>query len=76
MVIKVKINTKEDVYNLNIIACQQPYDMFVSYGHDIYDAKSLIALYTLIGKEVNIVAPDRVDPTEFANVVKKMGLEK
>jgi hypothetical protein len=74
MVIKTKINTKEDVYNLNLIASQQPYDMFVSYGCDVYDAKSLLALYDLIGKEVNIVAPDRVDPKEFAHVVKKMGL--
>lgn len=75
MIIKAKINTKEDVYNLNVVACNQSYDMFVSCGYDVYDAKSLLALYTLIGKEVNIVAPDRVDPDQFYKTVKKMGLE-
>ena len=75
MVIRVKINSREDVYNLNMVACNQPYDMFVSCGYNVYDAKSLLALYTLVGEEVNIVAPDRVDPEKFYKTVKKMGLE-
>lgn len=75
MIIRAKINTAEDVYNLSAVACEQPYDMFVSCEHNIFDARSLLALHVLVGKEVNIVAPDRVDPDKFMKAVKKMGLE-
>ena len=38
----------------------------------IIDAKSLLALFSLIGKTVNLVAPDSADPEKFMNLIKKI----
>ena len=74
MVIEVFLKDKDDIERLNKVACEQPFDMSVSYGYTIFDAKSLLALYTLVGKSVYIVAPDELDYRRFAKVVKKMKL--
>lgn len=74
MQIKVKINTKEDVYNIHKVANKQMYDMFILYEQNTYNSKSLLILYTLIGKDVEIMAPDYVDPVEFISAVTEMGL--
>lgn len=76
MLMNVKINTKEDVERLSRIASEQPFDMGVHTNVVMLDAKSLLALYTLIGQKVAIVAPDGLNPNYFAKLVKKMKLEE
>ena len=39
---------------------------------DMLNAKSLLGLYSLIGKRVYIVAEDNVNPNKFLKVVEKM----
>ncbi len=57
MVKLVSINSKEDVQRINRIACEQPFDMSLSSGSMIVDAKSLLALFNFVGKKTYIVAP-------------------
>lgn len=74
MVATVVLNSREDIENLNKVASQQSYDLSVSCGSVIVDAKSLLALFMLMGSKVSIVAPDRVSPKDFSKLVKKMNL--
>ena len=40
MVIEVFLKDKDDIERLNKVACEQPFDMSVSCGYTIFDAKS------------------------------------
>lgn len=67
----------QDVLRVNEIACQQPFDLFLSSVTGPYialDAKSLLALYSLIGKEVYLVGPDDINPKYFSKLIKRMKL--
>ena len=73
MTYKVQLDNKEDIIKLSEIASEQPFEINVSEGLVTINAKSLLALFTLIGKQVNLVAPDHADPQKFIEAVKKMG---
>lgn len=74
MIKNVKLNTVEDIQRLNQVAAAQNYDMSVSCGHVMIDAKSLLALFALIGREVSVVAPDDVSPRHFQKTINRMKL--
>ncbi|NCB62445.1 MAG: hypothetical protein EOM52_02350 [Clostridia bacterium] len=74
MVANVMIKNREDVENLNKVASQQNFDMSVSCGSVIVDARSLLALFTLIGSKVSLVAPDEVSHKDFSKLIKRMNL--
>jgi len=74
MVAQAYIKDRNAVERLNQVASQQMFDMSVSCGNAIVDAKSLLALFEFIGKKVYIVAPDELDPRYFMKIVKKMKL--
>lgn len=38
------------------------------------DAKSLLALFSLLGREASLVAPDGISPKQFQKVVDRMHL--
>ena len=38
------------------------------------DAKSLLALFTLVGKSAILVAPDHLNPKRFMKLIEKMGI--
>lgn len=72
MVHPITLKTKEDVLRLNDLATKENFNLKVSTGSIIIDAKSLLALFALIGKKVNLVASDRTDPETFSNFIKKI----
>jgi hypothetical protein len=72
MVHPITLKTKEDVLRLNDLATKENFNLKVSTGSIIIDAKSLLALFALIGKKVNLVASDRADPETFSNFIKKI----
>ena len=76
MTANVVLKNREDVENLNKVASRQDFDLSVSCGSVIVDARSLLALFTLIGSRVSIVAPDGVSPKEFMKSIKKMNLDE
>ena len=73
MTYTIQLDKVEDIQKLSEIASEQPFEINVSKGLVTVNAKSLLALFTLIGEKVNLVAPDHADPQEFIKAVKKMG---
>lgn len=76
MTANVMLKSMEDIQNLNKVASQQAFNLSVSRGSVIVDARSLLALFTLIGSQVSIVAPDGVSPKEFFRSIKRMKLDE
>lgn len=74
MILKGHINNIEDVKRLSKVASEQNFEVFISSDNTMFDARSLMALCTLIGKDVNIIVEDDIDEKLFAKVVKKMGI--
>lgn len=70
----INLKSRDDVIRLNDVACQENFKMQVSSGLDVVDARSLLALFTMIGKNnVNLVAPDGTNPICFTKALKRMG---
>ena len=74
MYYKIKLKNPNDVKQLNDIACDQNFDLTVSSGSTIVNARSILALFTLIGKSVSLVAPDHIDPDKFISLIKKLNI--
>ena len=71
MIKTVKFETKEDLRRFSELATQEEYGIFISTPYGQLDAKSLLALFTIMGQEVNIVAPDHVKPAKFLAFLDK-----
>ena len=74
MVYSTELKNKEDVLRLNREATKNLIKILVESGSILVDARSLLALYALIGKKVKLIASDREDAKEFANFVKRVKL--
>ena len=48
--------------------------MSVSCGNHMIDPRSILGLFTFIGKDALLVAPDDMNPNYFMRIVKKMGV--
>jgi hypothetical protein len=71
MVHPVKFETKEDLYRFSELACKEDYNIYISTPYGQLDAKSLLALFTILGKDVNIVAPDHASADKFMAFLEK-----
>ena len=65
MVTPVKFETKEDLFRFSELASKQDFNIYIGTEYGQLDAKSLLALFTILGREVNIVAPDHVSADKF-----------
>ena len=72
MVKEIMIKDKEQVEKINKLATHAPYEVWVSNSTMMLDARSLLGLFSLIGKKAQVVAEDSVDPKAFARLVNKM----
>ena len=72
MVKKLDIKSKEQVEKISDLACHTPYEVWLSTDTVMLDARSLLGLYALIGKRVNVVTEDSVDPRSLDRLVDKM----
>ena len=72
MVLKGHISTLDDVKRINEVASNMPFEVFVSSGNDMFDARSFLCLSAFIGKDVNIIVEDDIDDKVFAKMVKRM----
>ena len=73
MVYPITINSVEDALKLNKVASKEEFTMSVGSGRDVVNAKSLLALFTMIGRKCNLIAPDGTNPASFAKAIKKIG---
>lgn len=67
-----KVETKEDLYRLSELASQEDFNIYLSTSTAMFDAKSLLALFTILGKEVSLIAPDHADCNKFAKFIEKL----
>ena len=65
MVTPVKFETKEDLLRFSELASKQDFNIYIGTEYGQLDAKSLLALFTILGREVNIVAPDHISADKF-----------
>lgn len=62
MVIDFELKSKADAEKLNSIAQRHTFDIWVQSDDQMFDAKTLLALYTLpVNKPLQIVVEDDVD---------------
>ena len=67
-----KVNTKEDLLKLSELASEEDFNVYLSINSVMLDAKSLLALFTILGKEVNLVSPDHVEADKFSKFIEKL----
>lgn len=72
MIREIDIKSKEQVEKINRLACETPYEVWLSTDTAMLDARSLMGLLALVGKKANVVAEDDVSPTAFGRLVSKM----
>lgn len=67
-----KIETKEDLFRLSELASHEDFNIYISTNSVMLDAKSLLALFSILGKEVSLVAPDHTDNSKFSKFIEKL----
>lgn len=71
MVSSIKFNSKEDLYKFSELASQEDFNIYISTAYGQLDAKSLLALFTILGQDVKIVAPDHANAEDFHKFLDK-----
>ena len=66
------INSKEDLYNLSEKASKEDFPIYISTPYGMLDAKSLLGLFSILGQEVKLVAPDHTNADKFIKFVKSL----
>lgn len=62
MLIDFQLRDKDDVQKLNKVAQSHSFDIWVQSDNQLFDAKTLLALYTLpFNKPLHIVVEDDID---------------
>lgn len=72
MIYPYVINTKEDLYRLSEMASKENYPIYISTEYGQLDARSLLALFTILGKEINLVAPDHANEEDFIQFIENL----
>lgn len=72
MIYPFKIETKEDLYRLSELASKEDFSIYLGTSSEMFDAKSLLALFNILGKEVNLIAPDHVEAGKFTKFIEKL----
>ena len=58
----IDIKSEEQVGRINRLACEAPYEVWISTDTVMLDARSLLGLYALVGQRAKVVTEDDVDP--------------
>ena len=72
MLKEIEIKSKEQVEQINRLACQAPYEVWLFTKDVMLDARSLLGLFSLVGKKASVVVEDDVSPSAFSRLVAKM----
>lgn len=74
MICKIMMKDERDVVRVSEEAANAGIDMSVSCGNAMIDPRSILGLFSFIGKEAVLVAPDDLNPRYFQKLVKRMGV--
>ena len=65
-------NSKEELYRLSELASKQDFPIYISTPYGQLDARSVLGLFSMMGKEISLVAPDSADNNQFLNFIQKL----
>ena len=68
----IDIKSDEQITRIHRLACEAPYEVWLSADTVMLDARSLLGLYALVGQRANVVTEDGLDPRVVNRLVKKM----
>ena len=68
----IDIKSDEQINRIHRLACEAPYEVWLSTDTVMLDARSLLGLYALIGQRAKVVTEDDVDPRQLTRLVAKM----
>ena len=68
----IQITDKQQVERISDLASKAPYEVWLTDDTVMLDARSLLGLFSLVGKRVNVIAEDDVNPKAFGKLVAKM----
>ena len=72
---ELRIKDAAQVEKINRLAYSAPYEIYLHTDTAMLDARSLLGLYALVGKNVWVVAEDDVDKNHFNRLVEQMAGE-
>ena len=72
MIKEIDIKSQEQIEKINRLACETPYEVWLSSGSMMLDARSLLGLFALVGRKAHVVVEDSVAPRSFQKLVAKM----
>ena len=72
MVREIEIKDHSQIEKINRLACDTPFEVWLSSGTLMLDARSLLGLFALVGKKAFVVAEDNINPKAFQKLVNKM----
>lgn len=72
MLKEIEIKNEAQVEQINWLACKAPYEVWISSGDIMLDARSLLGLFALVGRKAQVVVEDDVAPRAFDKLVAKM----
>ena len=73
MLKEIEIRNEAQVERINQLASKAPYEVWLSSGDIMLDARSLLGLFALVGRKAQVVVEDDVAPRAFDKLVAKMG---
>lgn len=62
---QIRIETKEKAQRICELATCSPFEIWLSSNDENLDARSILGLFSLMGKEVRVVVQDDVDRDSF-----------
>lgn len=68
----IDIKSEEQVTRINRLACEAPYEVWLSTDTVMLDARSLLGLYALVGRQAKVVTEDDISPKAVDRLVEKM----
>lgn len=75
MVYSYKIESTEDIVRLSELASKEDYPIYISTPYGQIDARSLLGLFTVVGQDINLVAPDHSCAKDFSKFISKLESE-
>lgn len=72
MIREIEIKDDAQVEKINRLACQAPYEVWLSSGTIMLDARSLLGLFALVGRKAYVVVEDSVSPKSLDRLVARV----
>ena len=72
MVYPYTFNSKEELYRLSELASKEDFPIYISTPYGQLDARSILGLFSIMGKEINLVAPDSANDSQFWKFIQKL----